>query len=228
VNAILVSVGYTDCLRLSLPYNRHHFERVMVVTSGADAEDVLPVVVAARAELHVTDAFYARGALFNKWAALEEGLDRLGREGWLTILDADVLWPKSSHAFRPVPGNLYTPLRRMCPDVPDRVPPEANWRLYAPHRQQAEWAGYTQVFHASDPALGPTPWHDTGWAHAGGADSFFQQKWPASKKLRPPFEVLHMGPSGVNWAGKGNEQKLREMIRRRKPGTDRFAAEKLK
>lgn len=210
IRAILVSVDYADLLSITLPYNRHHFSEVMVVTSYSD-EDTVRVAQDNGANVYRTNAFYTDGATFNKFRALEEGLDVFGRYGWMCIMDADVLWPKHIDWYNPtpfapdfpnfIPGNLYTPLRRMCEDV-IHVPHEPYWKSYPLHPQQVEWAGYTQIFHAEDPHLPAAPWHQTNWKHAGGADSFFQQLWPASCKLRPPFECLHLGRAGVNWAGR--------------------------
>ncbi len=237
MRAILVSVNYHDLLSITLPYNRNHFDEVMVVSSFED-RNTADVAMANRCHLHRTEAFTANGATFNKWAALEEGLNVFGRHGWLCIMDADVLWPKHP-CWVPVNpleiGKLYTPLRRMWdnwprpfvytngildPDTPGYriwfedgetkhgpskvkgVPGEGDWCMFPIHRNVAEWAGYSQIFHADDPHLGPVPWHEVDWKHAGGADSFFQAKWPAECKVRPPFEVLHLGPAGQNWFGR--------------------------
>lgn len=226
MNAIMVSVNYADLLAITLPYNRHHFDRVLVVTDSKDVETAR-IAGTNRAEVFVTDSFYAGGAVFNKWAALEEGLDVLGRRGWLCVMDADVLWPKSvclermleGESSRPTIkiGQLSTPMRRMWDSwpmvpqqwavrdkeiVPGWVPPEDRWYKFPLHRQQREFAGYSQIFHADDLHLGPAPWHQTDWIHAGGADSFFQMKWPDDCKVRPPFEVLHLGRAGSNWFGR--------------------------
>jgi hypothetical protein len=179
----------------------------------------------AGADVFETTAFKDDGAAFNKWKALEQGLDRMGREGWLCVMDADVLWPHNLEvvvgdkfqgldndwlSFN-VPcvnnlnmrvGQLCTPKRRMCEDLGYGIPDEVTWDNFPLHRQQQEFAGYSQIFHASDPHLGPPPWHQVDWRHAGGADSFFQAKWPDSAKVRPPFEVLHLGPAGQNWWGR--------------------------
>ena len=77
----------------------------------------------------------------------------------------------------------------------------------------------------------------------GGADSAFHNKWPVTKKVRPPFEVLHLGEPFTNWAGRASiyadgtydeKRKQREETRdmllrsRRKAGPlDRFRKEKL-
>jgi len=215
LRAIMVCVDYADILNLTLTYNRHHFKEMLVVTSTADRATKF---ICDKYEIPVfkTDAFYNNGASFNKFAALELGLDHFGRHGWLSIMDADVLWPKridwtflnpesnvpQDDNFKVCPGALYTPRRRMCVDIPDNLPQEPYWKTYPLHPQEVEFAGYTQIFHATDRHLPEAPWHECNWRHAGGADSFFQKLWPDTNKIRPPFEVLHLGPSGKNWCGR--------------------------
>ena len=260
LRAIMVAVDYSDLLALSLPYNLRHFDQLWVVTDGRSAPSVFDVArpFCDRVGVHVTGAFYEGGAAFNNWKALEQGLDAMGRQGWLAILDADVLWPASvcvrsdgadllyegpGWSFRQRPGQLCSPLRRMAPWPLSPVPPESEWGRYPVHRNVNEWAGYSQAFHASDPALGPPPWHQTDWKHAGGADSFFQQRWQPIDKVRPPFEVLHLGEAGANWCGRatpyGDGTMPKEAVsrveemgriwqgRRGKGGMDRFVHERL-
>lgn len=208
LRAILVSVDYTDLLAVTLPHNRHHFKEVYVVTSTADAKNVEPVASRQGATMIATDRFYANGATFNKWAAMEWGLDLMGRFGWICLMDADVLWPRVVDLRRHLrKGFLFGPRRRIADPVPNPVPLEEDqWRRFPLHRQEREVAGYSQIFHAEDPVLGLSPWHETDWRHAGGADSFFQAKWPPDRKVRPPFEVLHLGPPGVNWYGRATDR----------------------
>lgn len=213
----------------------------MVVSSLADAA-THEVADANDARVHMTNVFWDRGADFNKWAALEEGLDAYGRHDWLVIMDADVFWPREVPDYERQIGCLYTPLRRDFQDL-SRPPPldERDWPAIPLHGNQEEWAGYTQIFHADDPHLGPPPWHETDWRHAGGADSLFQRKWPPECKIRPPFEVLHYGPHGTNWCGRASpflngdvpepaaerRRKLAAYMRQRRK-TRNFSAEKLK
>lgn len=258
MHVYIVSVQYSDILSITLPYNRHHFKRVTLVTSTEDVPNVIPIANKNHAEIVVTDLFYDNGATFNKWAALEYAMDINGRDGWLCLMDADILWPKlitwrewdhldlkkkdSIHCL--VSGHLYTPLRRMFEDTSKPIPHESCWELYPIHPNVNEWAGYSQIFHGDDPHLGNTPWHQIDWIHAGGADSFFQRKWPPHHKIRPPFEVLHIGPAGKNWFGRATpyldgtlnpEAKMRQRRidemwsgrRRRQSGPDRFSNEKI-
>lgn len=242
MRAVLVSVDYGDILNLTLPYNRHHFTDVCVVTVPGDES----AAVAERNSCRVftTTSFYDNGACFNKWKALEEGLDWRGRHNdadpWLCIMDADVLWPQDLRGWVPTKGFLHTPLRRMAPlQIP--IPQEECWGQYPIHPNVHEWAGYSQIFHCADPRLGNPPWHEIDWRHAGGADSFFQQRWPREYKVRPPWQCLHLGPTGVNWAGRVNpyldgaipqesEKRytaLQGMVAQRRRGSDRYRAEKL-
>lgn len=266
LRAILVSVDYSDILQYTLPWNRHHFSEVLIVTSH---HDVSAHTLALRngCRFFATNAFTRNGAVFNKWLALEEGLDHFGRWGWTCLMDADVLWPKVIPQYPMERGHLYSPLRRMYENFSDWVhapnpyhpnpgsgaadlsvtlpfPPENQWRQYPVHRNVSEWAGYTQIFHAEDPHLGLPPWHQVDWTHAGGADSFFQFKWPPARKVRPPFEVLHLGPAGRNWCGRSTPyldgsrhpqaevraHRVRELFRGRigKQGDQRFDHERLK
>lgn len=242
MRAILVCVDYSDLLSKTLPYNRHHFDEVHVVTTPDDFS-TKTVAEQCDAAVHETMAFYDGGAAFNKWKALEQGLDAMGRHGWLCIMDADVLWPRVLPPLELTPGFLYCPLRRMMIDVRSPVPPESYWTRFPLHPQQREFAGYSQVFNADlDPHLPPVPpWHEINWRHAGGADSFFQMRWPNSAKKRLPFEVLHLGPAGVNWCGRASmradgsmpldaaakQKAVKDFIRGRCKGPDRFSREKL-
>lgn len=251
MRAFMVCVDYSDLLSVTLPYNRHHFNEVHVCSTVGDT-GTRRVVEACSATLHTTDLFYADGAAFNKWRALEWTLGRAGRYGDICLMDADVLWPKGAEVACSK-GLLFSPLRRMLMSIDMWrnsagefvVPPEDTWSAYHIHRNVEEWAGYTQIFHADDQALGDAPWHDTTWRHAGGADSFFQAKWPAACKARPPWNVLHIGEPGANWMGRATpymdgsvpaEMYSRrgamlsmwyERRRREKAGEDRFAPEKL-
>jgi len=215
--AILVSVDYSEILALTLPYNRHHFSEVMVVTTDSDDQTFC---VARNNNCHIftTDAFYEDGASFNKFRAMEEGLDVFGREGWMVIMDADVCFPKTlPKKFQPEIGKLYTPLRRMRLET-DLIPPEEQWITYPRHRQQREFAGYSQIFHADDPVLKDKPWFIQNHTHAGGCDSWFQNKWKEQDKIRPDWDCLHLGPAGKFWCGKSKEsqEKLKEFLRLRR------------
>lgn len=241
MRAILVCVDFSDILAVTLPRNVRFFDTVLVVTTPEDKATQEVVAGVPGARCHCTSVFFDRGAVLNKGAAIEEGFDVLGRSGWIVVMDADIVIP--AWPLLLTPGFLYSPLRRMMerPPNPLVIPPEEAWKQFPLHPQQAEFAGFYQAFHGSDPVLQSRPWYPTDWLHAGGCDSEFQAKWPKERKIRLPFEVLHIGPAGTNWLGRASPlldgsipegawekiANLRSLIRRRGRGPDRFRHEKL-
>tara|TARA_R110000868_G_scaffold14671_11_gene68025 strand:+ start:560 stop:1390 length:831 start_codon:yes stop_codon:yes gene_type:complete len=204
LRCIMVCVDYSDILDITLAYNVRKVQSVLVVTHPRDLKTI-EVCKKHEVECFQTSVFYEREAVFNKFAALELGLDYMGRHGWLAIMDADILLPDRMHLWTKREGNLYTPRRRMHPKMLQSVadvPLERRWRNWKYPMGNEEFAGYCQIFHASDPVLGPGPWHATNCTWAGTADSWFHQKWKDRNKVRPPFEVLHLGEAFTNWAGR--------------------------
>lgn len=199
--AIIVSVDYADILAMTLPYNRDFFSEVLIVTTAEDTA-TMEIAKANDAKVYCTDAFYRRNAYFNKFLALEEGLDILGRDGWLLILDADIVIPQQRPMFIPQQGKIYTPHRRIKLEIACGIPEQRRWSQYKRTKANEEFAGYFQLFHASDRALGPVPWHSVQWTWAGGADTAFHNQWMPMNKVRPPFEVLHLGAPFRNWCGR--------------------------
>lgn len=197
IRAITVCVDYWDFLSITLPLNRKHFAEVLVVTSSKDI-NTQDLCKELNVPFFVTDSFYSHGAMFNKWLALEEGLDHFGREGWLCIMDADILWPETISMPPLEIGKLYGPRRRMSP----HLLPESQWKS-CPIWNNGDFSGYTQIFSGDDPLLlNRHPWHELNWTHAGGADTFFQAKWEKENKIRLDWEVLHIGAAGTNWCGR--------------------------
>ncbi len=97
-------------------------------------------------------------------------------------------------------GKLYSPPRLLLDD-PRRWTPQFDWKRARP-TPDFVFAGYFQLFHADDPVLRERPWYDVGYTHAGGGDWYFQQRWVEENKIRPPFNVLHLGPRDRNWFGR--------------------------
>lgn len=204
MRAIMTCVGksWSDILAVTLPYNRHHFESILVVTSVEDAVTKDVVKSIGNASIFATDLFRTREGKFDKWPALEAGLDFMGREGWLCVMDCDVLWPKSSFQFFNK-GNIYSPFRKMFKEFgePSNILlHEDHWKNYPLHLLHYRWpshmSGYTQIFHADDPVLKDRPWFpSTG--HAGGSDTEFMLRWSKEKRIRILQEVLHLGKAGT-------------------------------
>jgi hypothetical protein len=205
MQAIIVSVDYADLLAITLPYNRHHFTDVMVVTKPTDKKTAA-VTEACRCSVLQTDVFNAGGATFNKFAAIEEAVRILRPQGWLCLLDADIMIPKgmadpqqSWHI-----GKIYSPLRRMWVNTSLQPPPESDWGQlpYGEPRNATRFAGYMQVFHVQDAVLTSRPWHRLDYDNASDGDTEFSRKWAKTNKVRPAFDVLHLGQDSKNWCGR--------------------------
>lgn len=201
---ITISVDYSDELKISLAWNKQHFASTLVV-SHPDDYRTIETAQDLGADLFLTRIFNDRRAAFNMYAALELGLDYMGRSGWIAVMGADILLPRNMPAWTKRTGCLYTPRRRMHRQIPQsvsEVPLERQWRQYKHQYPRDLTAGYCQIFHASDPVLGPAPWHRMDCTWGAGPDVDFQNKWREMSIVRPPFEVLHLGEQGKNWAGR--------------------------
>lgn len=205
MRAITICVDYADLLAVTLPWNRHNFTEWMIVTTPED-QQTIQLASEHSCQVYTTRSFYDNGAHFNKYLAMEEGFDVLGREGWLCILDADVLIPKGVDHTHYRIGNLYGPRRRMLQDPTGNIQKKINkpWIGYKIDGFVAQFPGYCQIFNVDDPRLGPPPWHETDWKHCAGGDARFQDKWEHRHKIRTPWEVLHLGPKDVNWCGRSS------------------------
>lgn len=200
IRGLVVCVGYDDLLEITLPRNMPHMKECVVVTSPEDTA-THELAIDCGAYVFKTDAFTRYGAKFNKGLAIEEALEWFGRSGWMLIWDADTLFPPQLKLDGIAPQNLYGP-NRLILENPKKWFPEFNWRN-AVKTSDREFPGFFQLFHASDPHLiNQRPWYDVSFTHAGGCDSYFQNLWPASNKIRLPWNVLHLGPRDRNWFGR--------------------------
>lgn len=208
IRGITVSVGphYAGLLRVTLPRNMRHLARCLVVTAPGD-----PAAEVARGvpgvEVFETDAFTRPDAdgvrpRFNKGLAIEEGLDRLGREGWILSWDADILFPGEMDLGDPDPGLLYGARRRMLADPSAWHEGVRALDCPPPDPPDDGPIGFFQLFHAGSIRLrGQRPWFDVSFAHAGGGDAHFMFLWPRAEWRVLPIDVLHLGEKDCNWFG---------------------------
>lgn len=198
--AFIVCVDFDDLLKLTLPKNYKHFSKVVVVTTPRDVKTIDFVIDKCRyAEIYTTSVFY-KNAMFNKGAALCEAMNNEAALEWVVALDVDIVLPSS------LPGDLwdrdtlYVPRRRMLEDV-SKLSDELEWQK-CPLNTELDFAGYFQMYNAEATPLMGRCAYPKDWIHAGGCDSEFALRWSSRKKVRPAFEVLHLGQPGLNWCGR--------------------------
>ncbi len=163
-------------LNITLPRNLHHFDQVTVVTNLADK-------VSAKAARHCNVGIaYTHCSAPNRWRAVETGLDAVGRDGLLCIMDANVLLPTVLPAEPFLQDFLYLPVCRLWTNVAQPVPREGWWWSLPIYQQ----GNFIQIFHANDNHLPNPPWYTS-------QNGEFLRRWPEAHQLRPRFDVVHLG-----------------------------------
>lgn len=200
--AIIVSVDFADFLAVTLPWNKHHFDRVLVITHPED-EATLRVCSENQVDVLQTEMFHWKRAHFNKWAAVEFGLDYIGKTGWITLLDADIMIPQVVQIRGLEIGKAYCPRKRAVPrEKRQWIRDETKWSRYRFEDLREPPRAHMLTFHADDPVLQRHPWFTNIWRWCGTGDDTFVERWKSHNVVRPLFDVLHLGQRRVNWCGR--------------------------
>lgn len=126
LEGVCVCVNYGDFLAETLPQNKQHFNRLVVVTDTND-KWTKTVCEYHHVKCVQTDVFYENGDVFNKGKGINEGLKHLSNEGWVVQLDADIYLPPMMRAILEKieldPQTIYSMDRVMCPNY-------VEWRRF--------------------------------------------------------------------------------------------------
>jgi len=206
IKTIIVCVDYYDILALTLPHNKNVLDSILVVSAPQDFK-TLDVCEKNGIECYQTDAFYRKGAAFNKGLAIEEAFDVVGRDNWILILDADIIVPREFATCQDmldptfIHGSRRRVLSKFASDSPE-ISNHALWVDSCPAIAENGPYGYFQLFHGSDPVLQRRPWYPIDWGYAAGCDDEFMGLWSKKNIMWLPFYVLHLGDSCQNWCGR--------------------------
>ena len=205
LQALTVCVHYADLLRCILP-NREHFDRWLIVTHESDAE-TLALCEREGLETLRSQRLHEDGAPFDKAKALNEGLDALDPEGWVAVLDSDILLPgdfrERLDAQRLNWRSLYGLLGRQACD---------SYEAYARLRDCQPWnalwfsrwvLGYFHLFHFSQPRR---RYPEGRSRDASAYDMAFSDSFPDRLRRKLPIPCLHLGPVKENWQGRKSRQ----------------------
>lgn len=221
----ITCVNYADFLRLTLPHTVPQFQQITVITSPDDLE-TKHIAGEAGAECYLTSAWKRNGVPFNKASALNEWLDSIdvrNPDQWILTLDADILLPPNLRTFfdKLDPRGLYSMPRRMCETQSKwndfvaghrkwetftiNIPPVINGLVWGgrPTNNPAALSGYFQLW---NPLFSSGLKRFPEMPTAKGYDVDFALSFPAAmRRFLFPADVLHLGPSKVNWAGRCSE-----------------------
>jgi hypothetical protein len=223
LEAVVTCVNYGDFLAHSLPWNKNHFDRLVVVTSHMD-KLTQRVCEFHHVECLLTDRFNAHLGQFAKGAGINVGLDALDKDGWLLHLDADIVLPplarKVLESSDLDPQRIYGADRFLVPNFAAWSEFSSQPRLQ--HENQswihmdafpigtrvaiAEYGyapiGFFQLWHGSRQTRYPQ-----GHCDAAREDLAFPLQWPRNHRhLLPELLVYHLeseaAPMGANWSGR--------------------------
>src|SRR4051812_13604369 len=92
IECVTVCVGYADFLAETIPFNRPHFDRWVIVTTPED-RDTRELCRRHGLTPVLTRDFYRGGAEFAKARGIRRGIDHLSADCWALHLDGDIALP---------------------------------------------------------------------------------------------------------------------------------------
>ena len=210
VSCVVVCVGRAQHLALTLPNNLQQVDELIVVTTSTDAATQEVVRNCQGARLVISDRCYGDFHAFNKGRMINDGLRATTRKDWVVLTDADIYlnprlrqWTRD-HVLNP--GVLYGTQRA---DLPANGAPQSPNALIRPKAWglNAQPDGYFQLFNRRALSIrdrGPAVMSEA-FCSAGGADSWFIERFPPGKQcIVPELIVMHIehGNSvSTNWNG---------------------------
>jgi len=202
LSSVCVCVDFWDKLRITLPFNKKHFDETIIVTS---IKDVRTKALCRKHNVKcvVTDSFFEKGAEFNKANGMNKGLAAVSLNDWVCIWDADTLFPEN---FR----DLF---EKYCKDVKAVYGGRGRRELKSEEaclgyiRQtrllaQSPW-GFCQVYHYGSQREKA---YDEQYGAADSSDWTFRREF--ERHYLFPGYFVHLGDEKVNWEGKTDDHWL--------------------
>jgi hypothetical protein len=226
IEAVVTCVSYGDYLAWTLPANKQHFNRLVVVTRP---DDKLTQLVCAyyHVECLPTYDWHRNDDAFNKAEGINYGLSQLAKDGWVVHLDADIYLPPRTRDILQrislVPDSLYGIDRMECKTFADWIkflaapPLQHEWEIFvhprpfplavriaALDRDGYVPIGFFQLWNPKGSGVFHYPEHHTT---AARSDMLFAMQWPRDKRhLIPEIIAIHLESEcvemGANWQGR--------------------------
>lgn len=233
IECVIICVNFADILAHTLPLNRNHFDKLVVVRDSRD-QDTWNLCRHWHVECVTTDEFYGfDGELaFAKGNGINAGLKKLSKRGWVVHMDADILLPPRfrelvERVVRPREDTIYGIDRVMCPGFREWIAwhgkPETqhadeifvippSWPL-GPRIARLDGEGYVPIgfFQMWHPGVSGVSDYPTQHGTAGRTDMLHSLRWARDKRaLIPEIFAVHLQgdiePGMTNWRGRKMER----------------------
>lgn len=208
LSLLCVSVDYSDYLEETLKHNSKIFDKIYIITSYND--QLTPVICKNyhNTVCLTTNTFYENGSVFNRGAALNYGLLNMEHSGWLTIGDADCIFPTviRNDILNANTNCLYTYNRMLVRDAShlSNIFNQKELPINYHNKNARKVLGYCQIFNFSCKYFRKkSPFYPISSKNASKSDTGFSNSWPNHKKvLLKSGCVLHLGDPCKNWNGR--------------------------
>ena len=227
IEAVIVCDKYHDFLVHTIPANKFHFDRVVVVTSHEDKE-TQRVCEFHHVECVLTDRLESRKkSTFRKGCGINDGLSRLSLDGWAVHMDADILLPPQARSLLDQaaldPSMIYGIDRFIVRGYSafdawrcePRLQHEANTYVHlnafpmGTRWIQTNSGGYVPLgfFQLWHPGVSGITRYIEGHTDAGREDGLFAMQWPRSyRSMIPEIVGYHLesddSAKASNWSGR--------------------------
>ena len=231
LEAVIISVDYSDFLSHTLPYNKNLFDKIVVVTDSKDLE-TKKVCDFWNVECVVTDDFYLDSEKANKGVGVNKGLEKLNKDGWVVQLDADIwLPPLFREIIEKYPlenDSIYGIDRLMCESYEDwydflynyKKPVHDGWiylhtdlfsigtRLIQYKGEGYMPIGFFQLWNPKGSGIYIYPSQQVGYDRS---DVVHLKQWARKKrKFIPDLLCVHLSNEkhgqGQNWSGRNTKE----------------------
>jgi hypothetical protein len=229
IEAVTVCVDYADFLEVTLPTIRAAVDDLVVVTAVGDVR-TQAVCKENDVRFYFTQEMYAGDRRFSLGAAINAGLANLRLDGWVLVIDSDIVLPPRTHqtfdridldreklyGIDRVHCRGWETWHRFC----DRPQFERLWEVRflrdfptgaRIRLQDGPFAGYVpcgffQLWNAGATGYRDYPIHEAGTAE--GSDLMHAARFPRKyRELIPEIVGIELGTDqpgnvGVDWAGR--------------------------